>query len=264
MTSYLYKLLIFSLFFLAMPSLYASDLAKEQRWADQIVDSLITGEAEWLPVGKHKVLAIYTESETQPALGGAIILHGVGVHPNWDQIVRPVRSQLPEYGWSTLSVQMPILPNDAKLEEYAELFDEVEPRMTAAVKFLKDKGIKNIVIIAHSLGSAMAAYYLRENPDSSIKALVAVGATGSHFKDADKNYLKSLTTIKVPVMDIFGAIDEPDVIETADKKVAVAREAGNNHYTQIKVEGADHFFIGKQDVLVQLINDWIKQFAVEK
>lgn len=264
MTSYLHKLLIFSLFFLAMPSLYASDLAKEQRWADQIVDSLITGEAEWLPVGKHKVLAIYTESDTQPALGGAIILHGVGVHPNWDQIVRPVRSQLPEYGWSTLSVQMPILPNDAKLEEYAALFDEVEPRMNAAVKFLKDKGIKNIVIVAHSLGSAMAAYYLRGNPDSSIKALVAVGATGSHFKDKDKNYLKSLTTIKVPVMDIFGAIDEPDVIETADKKVAVAREAGNKNYTQIKVEGADHFFNGKQDVLVQLINDWIKQFAVEK
>ena len=247
----------------SLPAL-ASDTAKEKRWADQVVDSIMVGDAEWLTVGKQKVLSLYTEQTTDKPKGAAIVIHGIGVHPNWDQIIRPVRSQLPDYGWPTLSVQMPILPNDAKQEEYAALFDEVAPRINAAVKFLKDKGIKNIVIVAHSLGSAMAAYYLREKPDSSVKALVAIGATGSHFKDEDKNYLKSLTTIKVPVMDIFGAIDLPEVMETAEKKVAVARKAGNKRYQQIKVEGADHFFNGKQDVLVKHIHDWIKKYETGK
>jgi len=258
------KTLLISLFGLFSLATLASDMAKEKRWADQVVDSLMVGDAEWLSAGNSKILSLYTEHSTEKPQGAAIVLHGIGVHPNWDQIIRPVRSQLPEYGWSTLSVQMPVLPNDAKQAEYAELFDEVAPRINAAVKFLKDKGINNIVIVAHSLGSAMAAYYLREKPDSSVKALVAIGATGSHFTDEDKNYLKSLTTIKVPVMDIFGAIDQPDVLETADKKVAVARKAGNKRYTQIKVEGADHFFNGKQDVLVKHIHDWIKNYTAKK
>lgn len=238
----------------------ASDRAKEKRWANQIVDSIMVGDAQWLSVGKHKILALYAEQETKKAKGGAIVLHGAGVHPNWDSIVRPVRSGLPKHGWSTLSVQMPILANDAKMEEYAPLFEEVKPRLDAAVKFLRDKGIDNIVIVAHSLGSAMAAYYLRDNPPS-IKALVAIGATGSHFKDKDKNYIKALKTIKVPVMDLFGALDEPDVIATANKKVKVARAAGNKNYTQIKVKGADHFFTGKQEILLKHVSEWLEKFA---
>ena len=247
----------------SLPTL-ASDLAKEKRWADQIVDAIMVGDAEWLTVGKQKVLALYTEQETDKAKGGVIVLHGIGVHPNWDQIIRPVRSELPANGWSTLSVQMPILPNDAKQEEYAPLFGEIAPRINAAVKFLKDKGIKNIVIVAHSLGATMAAYYLREKPDSSVKALVAIGSTGSSFKDKEKNYLKSLTTIKVPVIDIFGAIDLPEVMETAKEKVEIAQKAGNKNYSQLKVEGADHFFNGKQDVLVKHINDWINKYGSGK
>jgi dienelactone hydrolase len=248
---------------LSLPTL-ASDLAKEKRWADQIIDAIMVGDAEWLTVGKQKVLSLYTEQETEKAKGGVIVLHGIGVHPNWDQIIRPVRSELPAYGWSTLSVQMPILPNDAKQEEYAPLFGEISPRINAAVKFLKDKGIKNIVIVAHSLGATMAAYYLREKPDASVKALVAIGSTGSSFKDKEKNYLKSLTTIKVPVIDIFGAIDLPEVMETAKDKVEIAQKAGNKNYSQLKVEGADHFFNGKQDVLVKHINEWINKYGAGK
>lgn len=255
------KISLFCLFTLPLLAVQASDMAKEKRWADQVVDAIMVGDAEWLAVGKQKVLALYTEQEADKARGGVIVIHGIGVHPNWDQIIRPVRSELPAYGWSTLSVQMPILPNEAKEEDYVPLFSEVAPRMNAAIKFLKDKDINNIVIVAHSLGSAMAAYYLRDKPDSTVKALVAIGATGSHFIDEDKNYLKSLTTIKVPVMDIFGALDLDAVIQTADKKMNVAREAGNKNYSQIKVEGADHFFNGKQDVLVKRINDWIKKYG---
>ncbi|MEJ2142708.1 MAG: alpha/beta fold hydrolase [Gammaproteobacteria bacterium] len=258
------KITLFCLFCLFSLATRASDTAKEKRWADQIVDSIMVGDAEWLTVGKQKVLALYSEQSTEKPRGGAIVLHGIGAHPNWDQIVRPVRSQLPDHGWSTLSVQMPILPNDAKQEEYVRVFDEVAPRMNAAVKFLKDKGINNIVIVAHSLGSAMAAYYLREKPDSSVKALVAIGATGSHFKDTNKNYVKSLNTIKVPAMDIFGANDLPDVLKSADERLAVARKAGNKHYSQTRVPGADHFFNGKQDVLIKHILDWIKKYETSK
>lgn len=239
---------------------YASDTAKEKRWADQVADSVMVGDAEWLKVGKSKVLALYTEHSSEKAQGAAIILHGVGVHPNWDQIVRPIRSQLPDYGWSTLSVQMPVLANDATYAEYAKLFNEIAPRINAAVKFLKAKGINNIVIVAHSLGATMAAYYLRK-ADKSIKALVAIGSTGTSFKDKDKNYLKSLETIKLPILDIFGAIDLPEVMQGAESKKMIAQKFGNKKYTQIKVAGANHFFDNKEDILIKRIRGWLAKNA---
>ena len=61
--------------------------------------------------------------------------------------------------WNTLSIQMPILPNEAEYPEYAPLYDEVAPRINAAIEYLKKNGSKQIVLIGHSQGAAMTAYY---------------------------------------------------------------------------------------------------------
>ena len=91
----LIRLILLSAFLL--PGAHASDLDKEKRWADQIVDSLIDGEAEYLKAGDVEFLAIYTEAE-EPTGRAALVLHGIGVHPNWSQVVYPLRTGLPSLG----------------------------------------------------------------------------------------------------------------------------------------------------------------------
>lgn len=236
---------------------HASDLDKEKRWANQVVDSILVGDAQWLNAGKVKFLSIYTENTAPKALGGAIILHGTGVHPNWDQVIRPLRTQLPDYGWSTLSLQMPVLANEAGYQDYIPLFSEVGPRIKAGVDFLKAKGIHNIVIIAHSLGSAMAAYYLGNKPDPAIRAFVAIGASGNLYKKNKVDFLASLKTIKIPVLDLFGSDDLDSVRQSEKAKAAVARKAGNKNYTQLEIAGANHFFDDKNAVLVKRIRGWL-------
>lgn len=258
---YSYKTLLIVGLSLLFATSHASDTAKEKRWADQIVESLMVGNAEWLTVDKSKILAIYTENTTEKALGGAIILHGSGVHPNWDQIVRPLRSQLPDYGWSTLSLQLPVLDNDAEYKDYIPLFKDVAPRINAGVRFLKAKGINNIVIVAHSLGSSMAAHYMASKPDPSIRAFVAIGVSGDMHKEDKVGYLTSLKTIKVPVLDIFGSIDLEQVLNSEKSKGNAARKAGNKNYTQVKIAGANHFFDNKDDVLVKRIRGWLAKNA---
>lgn len=235
----------------------ASDLEKEKRWADQVVDSILVGDAQWLNAGKVKFLSIYTENTAPKALGGAIILHGTGVHPNWDQVIRPLRTRLPDYGWTTLSLQLPILANDASYQDYIPLFSEVEPRIKAGVDFLKAKGIHNIVIIAHSMGSAMAAHYLGNKPDPAIRAFVAIGASGNLYKNNQIDFLTSLKTIKVPVLDLFGSDDLDSVLQSEKQKATVARKAGNKNYTQVKIVGANHFFDDKNAVLVKRVRGWL-------
>ena len=258
---YPYKTLLIIGLSLLFNASFASDAAKEKRWADQVVDSIMVGDVEWLKTGKSKVLSLYTEYTTEKAKGAVIVLHGIGVHPNWDQIIRPLRSQLPDFGWSTLSIQMPILANDAEYSEYVPLFSGIAPRINAAVKSLKAKGINNIVIIGHSMGATMGAYYMSQKPDKAITGFVSVGSTGRMFKDPAKNYFKSLEKIKVPTVDIYGAIDLPEVIASSKRKKQIATKAGNKAYSQIKIPGANHFFNNKDDVLIKRVRGWLLKNA---
>ncbi len=234
----------------------ASDLAKEKRWVDQIVDYLIDGEAEWLDLGKHKALAIFMESAADDTKGGVIVVHGSGVHPNWEDVVRPLRTQLPEHGWATLSIQMPVLRNEAEYIEYAPLFDEVAPRINAAVKNLQAKGIKKIHIVAHSLGSAMSAYFLANNKNSGVSSFVAVGMPGPR-EDKRMDTVLALQRINIPVLDLYGANDLDYILETSKQRKKAGSQ--NKNYSQQVVADANHFFVNKNDELISSVNKWISK-----
>jgi len=249
-------ILILSVF--AVSSVLASDIAKEKRWADQTVDAIMTGEAVWLMAGKHRFLGIYTEPATDKVLGGVIVLHGIGVHPNWTDVIQPIRTRLPESGWHTLSLQMPILKNDAKEKEYKLLFPEIAPRINAGIAFLKKKGVKKIAIVGHSMGSTMAGYYLAHNK-SEVKALVAIGATGYSFHDPKLDYIASLKKIKIPVMDLSGSDDLPGVVKVKKQKVEAAKIANNKRYEAIEIQGANHFLVGKENEMVKAVDTWLRK-----
>ena len=166
------KLIPVVLLFLSS-GLQASDIAKEKRWADQVVDAIIDGDAVWLNDGKNKFLGIYTEAEDDAARA-VIVMHGTGVHPDWQQVVKPIRVGFMEHGWHTLSIQMPVLANEAEHDDYAPLYDEVAPRIDAAISYLHEQGVKDIVLIGHSQGSSMAAYYLSKS-GQGINGFVAIG-----------------------------------------------------------------------------------------
>ncbi|RKZ55324.1 MAG: DUF3530 domain-containing protein, partial [Gammaproteobacteria bacterium] len=160
--------LIFVSFFFLAPGVSASDLDKEKRWADQVVDAILDGDAVWLNDGKNNFLGIYTEAEEDKGRA-VIVMHGTGIHPDWQQVIQPLRVGLTEDSWNTLSIQMPVLANEAEYIDYAQLYDEVAPRIDAAIKYLKDNGIKEIVLLGHSQGSSMTAYYLRSVNTSKAK-----------------------------------------------------------------------------------------------
>lgn len=237
------------------PSLQASDLAKEQRWADQIVGMLIDGEAVWLEAGGQRFLSIYTEPQTGSLKRGVILMHGIGVHPNWDKVIYPLRTGLAERGMPTLSLQMPILRNEAEAIEYAPLMAEVDPRIDAGIRFLKAKGVQQIVIAGHSLGATMAVHYLAGGA-RNVAAFVAV-AMGGHADEPRMDAVLFLRQIHLPVLDLYGSNDLPQVVKTVEQRAAAARAAGNTAYRQIRVEGADHFFDGKNDALLNAVSDWL-------
>jgi len=251
----LQRLLLVTLLALAF-NLHASDLAKEKRWADQVVDAILDGEAVWLNDDTSDFLGIYTEAEEDKGRA-AIVMHGTGIHPDWQQVIQPLRVGLTEHNWNTLSIQMPILPNEAEYPEYAPLYDEVAPRINAAIEYLKKNGSKQIVLIGHSQGAAMTAYYLSTSKQD-IQGFVAIGMA-AFADDPRMDSIKALQKIKLPVFDIYGDDDLEGIMKSVGARAEAAKKAGNKNYTQRKVAGANHFFDDKEDELVEAVAAWLEK-----
>ncbi len=215
-----------------------ADYAREQRWADEITPAILVGDPVLLalPSGR-KFLGIYAPNSKAQA--GVIVVHGLGVHPDWG-LINPLRSQLSEQGYATLSVQMPVLAAEARGSDYLPLFPEAAGRIAVAVKYLRDKGHKKIAIVSHSLGARMANVFLNQSDAPAINAWVAIGLPGEYTQPE---------MFKAPVLDLYGEKDLPAVLDNASKRAAAIRKIRGS--AQISVAGADHFFNGMDNELVR-------------
>ena len=240
------------------------DFAKEQRWAEQIVDFLIDGEAVWLTHNKHKFLGIYTEAETDQPRGAVIIVHGQGIHPDWQQVIQPLRISLPTKGWATLAVQMPVLANGVENNEYVSIFPYVTERIQGAVAYLHKQGFKHIALAGHSMGAAMASYYLATTQDSNIEAFVGVGMKGVQQPDQYRvlDNVKHLLKIKIPVLDIYGSNTNKEILGSVERRADALRSAGNKKSRQDIVQGADHFFEKYETQLSKQVSTWLDSVFV--
>ena len=215
-----------------------ADYAREKRWADEVTPAIIVGDPVYLALKSgHRFLSIYTPATK--ALAGVIVVHGLGVHPDWG-LINPLRSQLADQGYATLSVQMPVLAADVRGDQYRPLFPEAAERLAAAVGFLRGKGHVKIAIVSYSMGSRMTNYFVNHAGDLKLDAWVAVGISGAFTEPQ---------TFRFPVLDLFGERDLAAVLESAEKRAAALREHKGS--AQVQVAGADHFFNTQESELVR-------------
>lgn len=259
-------LLLFPLLALA-PAVSAastSNLEREQNWAEQIGDFLVAGEAIRLEARGVEFLALYTKpgEAYKTAARGVILLHGRGVHPAWG-FLDTLRADLAEAGWHTLSLQLPILDQDVKFSEYGKTFPEAFERIDAGVRYLRERGAKDVVLVGHSSGAITAVAYASERPKTALAGVAAIGLT---TEPAGNRYMRSvpqLEKLKLPILDVFGSEDLPIVLDTAAARAAAAKKAGNARYTQVRVNKSNHFFTDRYDDLRRRISEWLATLPVK-
>jgi pimeloyl-ACP methyl ester carboxylesterase len=231
--------LVFSLF-LSSES-FSQDYEKEKRWADDILPTLMVGDAVWLQQKSgHRFLTLFVDRKAN-AKGAIIIAHGRGWSPDFE-LYGTLRTRLAEEGYSTLSIQLPVLPSTAIPGLYVPLYPDARERFQLAVDFLKAKGYTNIAIVSHSLGATMANQYLIRTDDTSVRAWVFIGILQG---------LEEMYRIKVPTLDIYGGSDWTGVTVGAPERAKqLAQHPGSG---QVMVPGARHFFEGREDELVKIV-----------
>lgn len=220
----------------------AADYVREKKWADEITPGIVVGDPVFLEQKQgHQFLSLYTEAKD--AKLGVVVIHGLGVHPDWN-LIGTLRAQLAEYGYTTLSIQMPVLANDAEAEAYQPLFPEAAERIAVAVDFLQAKGYKKIAIVSHSMGSAMSRMYVVNNPFK----LVAWASLG-----LGQGY--SYSGIRIPVLDLYGEHDLPPVLNLVQKRAESLK--GIKKSRQVKVSKSDHFYNNHEAEMVKEVKRFL-------
>ena len=232
-----------------------SNIKREKNWADQVVDTVVVGEPVWLTARQHKFLALYA-APAQPGSQGVILIHGRGVHPAWG-FIDNLRSDLADAGYHTLSLQMPILAADAPFAAYGKTFPEAFERIDAGIRHLKRNGIDRVVLIGHSSGAMTAVAYVAQRPDAPVGRIVAIGLSTLPNGPDTMQPARMLKSVRVPVLDIYGANDLHEVLSHVAARVAAAREAGNKGYSAVRVPDTDHFFTGQYEALRLHIAGWL-------
>jgi alpha-beta hydrolase superfamily lysophospholipase len=237
----------------------AADLEREQRLADQIVDAILDGEPLTLKAGTLEFLGIYTPAEAATPHGAVIILHGRGMHPDWAQVAGPLRIALPVHGWSTLSLQMPVLAKDARYYDYVPVFPEAIPRIEAGITYLQSRGYARIVLLAHSCGVHMSMAWLEVADKPQIAGYIGIGMGATDYGQPMRKPFP-FDRLKVPFLSILGSEDYPAVQRmAADIKSRMHDFAPLS--AQRTIPGADHYYDDYQDALTDTVADWLESLV---
>ena len=235
----------------------AQDLERERRLEAEIVDMIIDGEPVHLDADGLPFLALHTEAAGGGPGRAVLVMHGRGFHPDWPEVAAPLRAELPEHGWETLSLQMPVLGKTAKYYDYVPIsVPAAFPRIRAGIEFLRERGADLVVLAAHSCSAHMAMEYVRVHGDAEFDGFIGIGMGATDLGQPMSEPFP-LGAMSVPVLDLFGDEDYPSVPREAPVRLAAIQGAGHPRSAQRIVPGADHFFRDMDEELVDVVVDWL-------
>lgn len=265
MIRYLLPLLLIGPLLLSTPVWAGADIAREQRQAEQIIDAILDGEPITLQAGQHPFLGIKTLAEGNPR-GNLLIMHGRGIHPDWHDLINPLRVDLVEHGWNTLSIQMPVLAKTAKYYDYLQIFPEAIPRIEAAIRHLREQHPGPIILIAHSCSTHMVQHWLHQRgtlATATFDGYVGIGMGATDYQQPmQEAYI--FDKIPAPILDLYAEHDHPAVINSAPKRLDLIRQAGHPLSKQLVIPDAEHEFREQGDAITTAIAAWLATLQLER
>lgn len=236
----------------------AANLSREQRLSEQLDHPAQPVKAIWLQAGPQRSLALLEENRAGRRLGGVILLHDSGAHADWQAVIAPLRRHLADIGWDSISLQMPIgAGNPASA---GKLPDDASPRIRAAVDYLRGRQPDLLVLIGHGEGALRALAYLGSQPQATVRGLVAIGLPAPPDGAGDA-VIAAIGGLGLPLLDLFGSRDLPEVVESSQARRGAARRNRREGYRQERVMGADHDFSGLEQSLEQRVGAWLRRLA---
>lgn len=221
-----------------------------------------------IKAGDSEYIIIEESSSTQNNKGVAILI------PDWQQgVANPkamnfLRKNLPDAGWSTISVQSPNKPmnypsvaltkeerieqNKAALMPYQ---NELKSLVTAVMEKAKNYPGIFLVITEGSQAAILIDLY-KNNQDLSPAALITLSA--SMYSELENDtFAKNIAMSELPVLDLILKKDRNSVLENAMLRKKYATKELKVYYRQKYLHNMVPGYYPEQTLLTE-INGWLK------
>tara|TARA_R110002167_G_scaffold252094_4_gene458372 strand:- start:1393 stop:2472 length:1080 start_codon:yes stop_codon:yes gene_type:complete len=113
-----------------------------------LANTLKDYETVWLDVNypdisdARKILAISRPSLIVEKKGAVLLLHDKEQHADWPEVIRPLRKNLPKWGWFTLSVNLPDETREQAPQRVLEAKEFDQVMMNTNLKNNLDSGVR--------------------------------------------------------------------------------------------------------------------------
>ncbi len=249
-----------------------------------------------LTVAGQEISATFQQETLGERHGAIVLLHDLGEELESNGVITPLRHQLLQYGWSTLTIKLDypfapkillgIKPDSETNESTAESKDEksktdltMDPditntddtkkealaslpaisnrqRIKAAIEFLKAKDIQQIIFLGHGRGGIVAINELATIA-TQISALILVGTPAAENND-------EFNKLNLPILDMYGDQDLQGVSAAVDNRKLVIKRNGNIGYSYREIIGANHVFYGAEPLLLSTVRGWLNATLVKQ
>lgn len=254
-----FSLIIALMVLSAWPLTSTADLQATQRLEAAWTGAAdLEGEVIELTAGETPFVAIYRPQARDTATGSVVLLHGRGTNANSHRVVRPLRIGLSEHGWSTLSLQLPLVPAGAGDDAWLDNAETIGARLQAALDWLTQRGQRNQVIVALGDSATVALRFVAGKDPDPVRALVLLSIPGELAADLDR---QALADLERPLLDVFADRDTNPVTRGAAARLRAAREAGASGYTQREIAGATLDFPAQEAQLLAVVRAWLNANA---
>jgi len=241
------------------PLQIAPDAAREQAIVDAVTARVPAAEVLQLEVGKAKVLALYREQTGREPRGAVLLLHAMDDTADEPGLIHALRTGLPAAGWSTLSLQLPVLPAGSPREAYGGTQELAGQRIAAALARLAESKPKAIAIIGQELGAALALATAAGTKE--VKGVVALSLSSAEGLNPPAVTVPAMDQLKLPVLDITGEFADPAQRSLAEQRASAARAAQHTGYSQTTVPGVDDMLGGAAEIVVARVRAWLSRHA---
>lgn len=198
---------------------HLNDLARALGNAQNGEQVVILGE------GDNAFLGLSLQQRTANPQGAVLILHDQGHNPDWPVLLQQARNYLPNVGWDTLSIALPLVGG------YATDADATLDRIALGLQRLNQEGQFNLVILGYGEGAYWAARYLSERltPDQDI----GYGLMMVNAKTIEPDLPALIGNLNIAILD-WVSEDSPAALRAADARRAEARRNQLERFTQIR------------------------------
>lgn len=265
---------------MAVSAQQATDNQSEQADARMLRQASPVAGYQALSVAGQQIDAAYLEQTVGVRHGAIVLFHDQGAQFESLGVITPLRHQLPDYGWSTLTVSLELsLPPNVMLsstldgveagETGANSDDEPvngatntlppvpnSQRIEATLALLKAKGIERVLFLGHGQGGKIAIDMLASKT-LPIAGLILVGVP-----DIERNDV--FLALDIPILDVYGSQDLEGVAKAVKQRKATLKSSLASDYTIREIMGANHEYYGLEAMLQTTVRSWLNGAYVQR